>query len=75
MPPPTDYAPPTGDVWLSWGQAFIFLVLFLIMLIMLVNYFFPRAPGEKPSLLAVIIVIAGIIFVLAIIGIMWILPA
>ena len=63
--PPTDFVPPTGDVWAGgWGQVFIVLLLLLIFIIMLANWLFPRAPGEAFNKWAIILVLGGIIFVI-----------
>ncbi|MFX0170136.1 MAG: hypothetical protein ACFE89_12390 [Candidatus Hodarchaeota archaeon] len=68
-----DFFVPIGG-WLSWGQVFILMLFILILVVMLVNFFFPRKPGQRPSTIAIAIIIITIIFILALVGALSILP-
>ena len=63
IPPPTDWAPPLLS-WSSWGQFYFVMLLFLILVILLVQKFFPHEPGKRPGTLAMLIIIIAIIFVI-----------
>lgn len=72
-PPPTDWAPPLLS-WLSWGEFYIAILLFLIVMILLIKFFFPSKPGERPSTISMILVIIAIIIAFALVGVFMFLP-